>query len=265
MRSLALAALLVAAASFSSANASPPPIARLDAVGPTVLVLHGDLSAARRKVAVHWAGALIRDVGVRFTATAEPKREVNVHLFEEVSEYAAFANAITSGDSPSPLGFYLPGKRVVVVNFAAGARNMSHELTHALVGDDFPSIPAWMNEGLGSLYGGAELTARGMTFKVNYRHRDVLQAIRTNTLPTLEQLAAVSDEELYGPRAMVWYGFARAVLLFLESRGELSAFYREARAGAPIAPLLRRSMDDARFRKWAVTLRAGQQILPPRR
>jgi hypothetical protein len=263
---LALLGVLVATSAFAAADraaiAALPEFARIDARGPTVLVLRGTLGAASRQRFEARARAVVADVGVRFLSEAAPKRPVDVCLFERAADYRAFADQVM-GERPSDLGFYSPQDRVVVVNLEAGPRNMSHELAHPLLGDDFPAIPSWLNEGIGSLYGGSDVTARGVRFDVNYRIRDVRRAISGGTLPPISALGSVDPGDVYGERAMLWYGYARAALLLLESEGELEAFYAAVRGGAAASAELGRRTDDAAFARFTSRAKEGQRIEPP--
>jgi hypothetical protein len=222
-----------------------------------VLVLRGHLTARSRASLVGWAKGVVDDVGRRFLTGQAGKREVDACLFAKAADYRAFADTVM-GERPSELGFYVPAARVVVVNLeGGGARNMAHELTHALVGDDFPGMPSWLNEGLGSLYGGGDVTPGGVRFFVNYRHADVAAALKAGTLPEPDALFRVSPEEIYGERAMVWYGLARDFLLFQESQGQLSSFYAAMKAGEPP------KTDAAAFRRFVGSLKKGATVAPP--
>jgi hypothetical protein len=201
-------------------------------------------------------------VDSRFLADGKPRRPVDVCLFETVAGYRAFASRITD-DVPSELGFYEPGPRVVVVNLEAGLRNMSHEIVHPLIDDDFPGIPPWLAEGTASLYGGSDPTPRGIRFFVNYRHRDVSAAMARGALPSLADLAAARAAQVYGDQAMIWYAFAREVLLLLESKGQLSGLYQALRAGAEASIALSGRVDDAEVLRFARRVKEGQVIEPP--
>lgn len=252
-----LALALIVAATLTvdrGAIARLPELARIESKGGTVLVLRGELTPKRKTLLVTWAQNLVADVGRRFLAEQTPKREVDACLFERAADYRRFADEVM-GSRPSELGFYDSVSRVVVVNLAGGgARNMSHELTHALIGDDWPEIPSWLTEGLGSLYGGADVDARGSRYFVNYRHRDVAAALKAGTLPDVNALMRAKPEEVYGDHAMMWYGLARDFLLFQESKGELSRFYAALRAGKPP------EVDDAAFRAFASRIQKGDPV-----
>src|SRR5262249_5254556 len=161
---------------------------------------------------------VIHDVERRFTAKHAPDPTVTLLVFSDPARYRA--NAAKVDDSvPSDWGFYLPSQRLAIANVGASIGNLRHELVHPLIGDDLPGIPAWLNEGIASLYGSAEHDKRGFQFVVNYRLRDLQRALHDNTLPSLVDLAASSYVTVHGPRGMVYYALARYVLLYVDRRG----------------------------------------------
>ena len=58
-------------------------------------------------------------------------------------------------------GVYLEFTHHATVRDNASVGNLRHELVHPLLGDDYPAIPAWLNEGIASLYGSAKRGKRG--------------------------------------------------------------------------------------------------------
>jgi hypothetical protein len=113
-----------------------------------------------------------------------------------------------------------------------------------------------MNEGLGSLYGTARWTNGRFEFLVNYRLRDLHAALKANRLPTLAQLAKTTYDDVHGRDAGMYYAYGRYLLLYLERKGTLSAFYADMRATpADQAKLLAKYVDEPAFRAWAKALR----------
>jgi hypothetical protein len=163
------------------------------------------------------------------------------------------------GEVPSDMGFYRPDHRVALVNLGRSIGNLRHELVHALLGDDFRRIPAWLNEGIGALYGTARARPEGFEFLVNYRLRDLHEALRKGVLPTIDELAMSTDADVRGDRAMVWYAMARYVLLHVDQQGKLGRLYGELRDAAGDVKAQRRILssyvDDKTFRAWAKQLR----------
>ncbi len=235
-----------------------PLIGRLD--GPTPVLVRGNVPRARAALLVAEARGVYADVSRRFLASSRRRSPpVHVCVFEDDAAYRAFVLAVFGEGEHSSLGFYRPDVRVAVVNLSRGIGNLRHELVHPLLGDDFPAIPAWLNEGIGALYGTARVKRDRVTFLVNYRVRDLHGAIRQGTLPRFADLTGASSAEVHGEHAALYYAMARYLLLFLEERGRLDTFYRDARAGehdqAAMLQLIESRVDYEAFLTWARKLR----------
>jgi hypothetical protein len=124
------------------------------------------------------------DVNRRFVAPTRARHPlVRMYLFATSRAYTDFVDEIFGPGDHSPLGFYDPSSRIVVVNLERGAGNLRHELVHPLVGDDFPDVPTWVNEGSGALRHSAPGRGGASCFLVNYRLRDLQAAIRPALCP----------------------------------------------------------------------------------
>ena len=111
-----------------------------------------------------------------------------------------------------------------------------------------------------------EAGKRGYTFLVNYRLRDLQRALAANTLPSLAALAKSTPFDITGPHAMMYYAYARYVLLYAEHKGTLGKLYpRAARAPArrasrdPHAPHRRTGVSEV------ARVERRQRARPPRR
>lgn len=266
MRSLLLLAAVLSSTAQAGAEVATglPEVARVNAPRGTPFVVRGKLSAARQKALTALARAVQRDVTRRFLSADDHSALPPVELcfFEDAASYDAFVARLLDGaPSPSPLGFYEPSLRVVVANVGLSIGNLRHELSHALVGDDFPDVPSWLTEGVGALYGTASLQQDGtFRFTANYRLRDLRAAKKAGTLPTLDELVSSSSADVYGERAMTFYGLSRHLLLYLDRAGTLSAFFSDFRAAAPNAraAVLKRYVDEKKFLAWTDTLVIGR-------
>lgn len=224
-------------------------------------VLRGQLSPARAKQLLAIAASVEQDVKRRFVPGADVSRPVPMCLFETAKAYADFNHALLDGgEPPSELGFYDPTLRVVVANVGLSIGNLRHEMTHALVGDDFPGIPSWLTEGIGSLYGTAVLKDGNYVFVANYRLKHLREAKKDGTLPTLHELVTAPPEVVYGPKVMAFYGLARHLLLYLDRQGTLSKFYAEFRAAKveEREQVLLRYVDEKKFLAWTDSLVIGR-------
>jgi len=227
--------------------------------GQTRVVVRGLVPKAQRKALVQLVDHVIADVTRRFLdASGEPHAEIALCLFSDATRYRQVASAFGT-PIPSDLGFYRGDQRVAIANVGNGIGNLRHELAHPLVGDDFPSIPSWLNEGIGALYGTARWNTDHFEFLVNYRLRDLQRALASGTLPTLSELAGAGYETIHGDREMVYYAMARYVLLYLDRQGKLVQFYASMRAarddGAAQRKIVLANVDEEAFRAWAKNLR----------
>jgi hypothetical protein len=254
MRSVLLVMAFVAT-SHAAPRAEFPLLGEVSG-GRARIVVRGEISAAKQKQMVKLVGDVIADVERRFTAPAkDPDARVTLLLFSDPARYREVAE--TFGPLISDWGFYLPDRRVAIANTGASVGNLRHELVHPLIGDDYPGIPAWLNEGVAALYGSAQLGKHGFTFVVNYRLRDLKRALAKGTCPTFTELAASTDADVRGERAMVYYALSRYVLLYADRKGKLSELYADLRRTdrAKHADVLARYVDEKAFRAWATKLR----------
>jgi len=240
--------------------AAQPVLERVALPGQTPLVLRGHVTGAGGRWVRDVPRELVVDLARRLGISGRPDAPVDVCVFSSSAAYRAFARAAYPEDpDQSPNGFYDPRDRLAVLRVSAGPGNLRHELVHVLVGDDFPAIPAWLNEGLGALYGTARMGPNGFEGLVNYRLRDLQAALRTGTAPSWSELAHAGHADVHGPRAGVFYATARYGLLYLQARGRLEAFYRALRDGADDparhARALETEIDRATFERWAASLR----------
>lgn len=245
----------------ATSSAAAAPRAELPLLGEVKgqrarIVVRGEVANAKQKQMVKLVGDVVADVERRFTQrTQQPDASVTLLLFSDANRYREVAESL--GRSISDWGFYLPNRRIAIANLEASVGNLRHELVHPLIGDDYPAIPAWLNEGVAALYGTAKLGKRGFTFLVNYRLRDLERALADGTCPTLAELAASTDAEVRGGQAMVYYALARYVLLYADRKGTLSQLYADLR-GSKVdkhPAVLARYVDEQAFRRWVKQLR----------
>ncbi|HTL33691.1 MAG TPA: hypothetical protein VL326_11230 [Kofleriaceae bacterium] len=216
----------------------------------------GEVNAKQAKQVEALVEAVVADVERRFTQPAKkPDAHVKLLVYSDADRYQTEAAKL--GPVISDWGFYMPDQRTAIANVGVSIGNLRHELVHPLIGDDYPTIPAWLNEGVASLYGSAKLGKHGFTFLVNYRLLDLQKALKAGTLPTLAQLAATTADDMHGDQAMMYYAYARYVLLYAETKGTLSKLYADLRAADPSkhASILASYVDEKAFRAWAKKLR----------
>ena len=142
-----------------------------------------------------------------------------------------------------------------------------HELVHALIAPDFPNVPDWFNEGLGSLYEQSSLGADRITGHENWRLPGLQRAIREGELRSLREL--IEDGAFYDrERVGVNYAQARYLLMYLQEKGLLPEYYQRFRANAKDDPQGLKTLEalikpkslelfEKEWRKWVMGLRFG--------
>jgi hypothetical protein len=159
------------------------------------------------------------------TAPSEP---ILILLFESDGSYRRLADKWFDDRDVPHFGFYRPAQHVMLMNVATGTGTLVHEMTHALMAPDFPSVPDWFNEGLASLYEQSTIgpdTIRGLP---NWRLPALQSEIARNQLRSTE--AMIGDPDFRSPeRVGMNYAHARYVMLYLQDRGLLQKYYRNFR------------------------------------
>lgn len=95
---------------------------------------------------------------------------------------------------------------------------------------NFPTCPAWFNEGLASLYehcGEEKGRIRGYT---NWRLAGLQETIRDGELPSLETHCSPTTEESYEKDRGANYAQAQYLCYDLQQKGLLQKFYRRFHA-----------------------------------
>lgn len=190
-----------------------------------------DRVRAHARSTVLWAATKLREDF--FETDPEP---VKVWLFKDAKSYERNARALF-GDTPStPYGYYSAEHQALVMNIATGGGTLVHELVHPFVRANFPECPAWLNEGLGSLFEqSAEKDGhiRGLT---NWRLEGLQAAIRAGEVPSFRALTGTSTDEFYGEDRGTNYAQARYLLYYLQERELLVRYFREAHAQSRVDP-----------------------------
>ncbi|HET6325213.1 MAG TPA: hypothetical protein VFG04_11105 [Planctomycetaceae bacterium] len=231
----------------------------------TPFVIVGDLDAPRlERIYRETIVPAKRALAIAFFDRA-PDKPVTIILLsgDEVYERSVFA--LEGRRRAAYAGFYERKERRLVVNLDTGEGTLAHELTHALAHFDFPDMPEWFDEGLGSLFEEARFSEDRLhiTGRGNWRSRDLLPALKDGTLRPLESL--MGESHVRNDRQALDYAHARYFCLYLQQRGLLEAFYRKFRLAIGSDPTGQRTLQglfgvsdlssiDTEFRAWALAL-----------
>jgi hypothetical protein len=231
-------------------------------VGPWIVATDAD-AASTRSILRDLIGDHARRLQRQLFAI--PRTEpVKVMLFKDKDSYESWNQKLYGEKPDTPYGYYSRSRSAMVMNIATGGGTLLHEMTHAMAEADYPAIPAWLNEGLGSLYEASQLgrdgRVRGMT---NWRLPVLIAELDSGTAPAFADLLTLPDDAFYAEdRTGANYASARYLMQWLQGRGELEDFYARVRAGADGPTALRAAVGggdpieaiEKRVYSWARTL-----------
>jgi hypothetical protein len=187
--------------------------------------LAGAIAVTKKALAAYFNG--------RFSK--RPERAISVYLFAEARSYDAYCKQRWGESCSTPYGFYLRDDRKIVMNVAPGIGTLTHELVHPLIETDFPAAPAWIDEGIASLYEAFHLPRPGeIRGGKNWRHPRLLRALgskQEREYARLTVLFGMSDAVFRGQREDLNYATARYLCQWLDQKQLLWPFYQRWRDG----------------------------------
>src|SRR5262245_56950264 len=202
----------------------------------TTFVVIGDQSPERVR---QWAEGTVRWAADRLRAEyfeRDPAGILDVWLFGGRESYEKNVERLFREKPGTPFGWYSPEHRALIMNIATGGGTLVHEIVHPFMHANFPECPAWLNEGLGSLYEQCEDRNGRIHGRTNWRLPVIQEALREKTAPAFDALLAMSDFEFYGEDRGVNYAAARYLCFALQEKGLLQRFFRQFRAAHPKDP-----------------------------
>jgi hypothetical protein len=251
----AAAVTLVGCTASSAADAPADPFERtrrrmsrelgpgftVDVVRPFVMATNAGPATRRNTrdaILVRYYEAFYRDF-----MDKRPDYPISVYLFRDDKDFKSWA-AKLFGDRPkTPFGYYKAREKALVMNITTGGGTLVHEMTHALTAVDFPAIPAWFNEALGSLYEACTLREGRIVGIVNWRYPRLKEAIEEGKLIPLADLVALSDDEFYDADRRLHYAEARYFAMYMQERRLLRKFYRAFRDDRDDDPTGRKTLE----------------------
>jgi len=188
-------------------------------------VVIGDESPAmvrrRAEATVRWAVERLK----RDFFRKDPDEILDIWLFRDKASYEKHAREIF-GDSPdTPFGYYSETHRALIMNIATGGGTLVHEIVHPFMRANFPECPAWLNEGMGSLYEQASDRGGHIVGLTNWRLAGLQKAIREGRVPSFKDLAATTDHGFYTRDKGTNYAQARYLCYYLQEKDLLVKFY----------------------------------------
>lgn len=166
-----------------------------------------------------------------------PDEPILILLFETEAPYKRLAKKWFNDDDVPHYGFYRHHDRAMLMNVSTGTGTLVHELTHALIAPDFPTVPDWFNEGLASLYEQCQYGPGGRSIRglPNWRLPALQKAIKDGTLRSLPEMIG-DDDFRNDDRVGINYAEARYLMFYLQEKGLLQKYYVAFRDGAKKDP-----------------------------
>lgn len=202
---------------------------RFEQAGPWIVATDLDAAATRRFID-STVRSYAADIQRQLFDKTPRRTPVKVYLFKDERSYNGW-NQKLFGEKPStPYGYYSRARKALVMNIGTGGGTLLHEMVHAMAEEDFPAIPAWLNEGLGSLYEASSRDAKGRVVGIaNWRLTGLLADLKAGSAVKFADLVGMSDENFYGENSGSNYASARYLMQWLQAQGRLEAFYRRIR------------------------------------
>jgi len=254
---------LIAACRTKAAEIRKAHGAKLNVIERPPFVVAGDMSAARLDSYAKWS--VLRPARAMWASyfRKKPNDVITVFLFAGQKNYIAYARRDYPRGGQPYFGYFMSSDRRMVMDINTGTGTLVHELTHALIVYDFPGVPSWFNEGLGSLHEQCNVQERGITGLTNWRLPGLQDAIRKKKLRPLADL--VTQRDFYGRRQGTNYAQARYFCMYMQKKGLLKRFYDHFRAnhrgrGADLKAIehvFAKKLPEIEkaFVQWAMTLR----------
>lgn len=206
----------------------------VDISAPFVIIGRGPRPALREHggETVRWAQELLQ----KDFFDASPKKVLDVWLYPDRSTYEDGVKALTGEAPDTPYGFYSPPHEALFMNISTGGGTLVHEIVHPFVEADFPDAPAWINEGLGSLFEQSGERDGHIIGYTNWRLPGLQKAIRRHDVPTFESLCKTTSRQFYGDDRGTNYAQARYLFYYMQEHGLLTGYYKAARAAHATDP-----------------------------
>jgi hypothetical protein len=180
----------------------------------------------RAKNIVRWT----RDLLLKDFFAESPSTLQEVWILKDKASYEKCSKELFHNTPDTPYGYYLSGRRALVMNIKPGYGTLTHELVHPFMDHAWEEVPAWLNEGVASLFERPAERGGHLTGKVNWRLPGLLEGLRRNQVLSFKQLTHLSTNEFYADDTGVHYAQARYLCYWLQEKGLLSKFVRRAQA-----------------------------------
>lgn len=188
-----------------------------------------------RRSCKHTIGWAVRLLKKDFFDESPPQPLV-IYLFDGEESYHKHAEKLFGDKPDTPFGYYLRSHGALIMNIATGGGTLVHEIVHPFMEANFPSCPAWFDEGMGSLYEACRERSGHIEGTLNWRLRGLKEGISNGEFVPLEKLLATTSAEFYDDPTGMHYAEARYLLYYVQQKGKLREYYKRFTARAKEDP-----------------------------
>ncbi|HKE57782.1 MAG TPA: hypothetical protein VKB46_13810 [Pyrinomonadaceae bacterium] len=160
----------------------------------------------------------------------DPESILDIWLFKDAASYERHAWQLFNEHPSTPYGYYSSQHKALIMNIATGGGTLVHEIVHPFMEANFPACPAWLNEGLGSLYEQCGEEGGHIHGFVNWRLAGLQQAIKAKHVPSFKELTGMDADAFYNDDRGVNYSQSRYLCYYLQEKGLLVKFYQQFHA-----------------------------------
>jgi len=193
-------------------------------------VVIGDESPAtvkrRAEGTVRWAVERLK----KAYFAKDPTEILDIWLFKDKTSYEKHCKSIFNHTPTTPFGYFSHAEGALVMNIATGGGTLVHEIVHPFVAANFPKCPAWLNEGLGSLYEQSDSRGGRIVGLTNWRLAGLQRAIQEKRVPSFKTLCSTTDNGFYLMDKGTNYAQARYLCYYLQQHDLLRKFYHRFHA-----------------------------------
>ncbi|MEW5737623.1 MAG: C39 family peptidase [Myxococcota bacterium] len=183
-----------------------------------------DKVRSRAKDVVRWCrDLLLKDFFDEAPATLE-----EIWVLKDATSYERASRTLFNTEPDTPYGYYLSGRRALVMNIKPGYGTLTHEMVHPFMHHEWPDAPAWLNEGVASLFEYPYEDEGHLKGRVNWRLPGLKAGLAAKAVPSFKELTHFSQEEFYDDPTGVHYGAARYLCFWLQEQGLLTRFVKRA-------------------------------------
>lgn len=179
---------------------------------------------ARAKDVVRWC----RDLLLKDFFAEPPRRLHEVWVLKDAASYEHVSKTLFATTPTTPYGYYLSSRRALVMNIRPGYGTLTHELVHPFMHQAWEDAPAWLNEGVASLFEFPYEAGGHLKGRVNWRLPGLKRALPLGLVPTFFELTHTTDDAFYEDPSGVHYAAARYLCFWLQEQGLLVKFVKRA-------------------------------------